>query len=85
MHCKLGTTAFVRASIFGGGAAGDTVWVVGVVAFTDGVWSGAVGVPLCIYVMCYDFPYSVLLVNTLTYFSDPFGSLLSQRTFSHHI
>ena len=51
MHCKLGTTAFVRASIFGGGAAGDTVWVVGVVAFTDGVWSGAVGVPLCIYVM----------------------------------
>ena len=34
---------------------------------------------------CYDFPHFVLLVNTLTYFSYPSGSLLSQWTFSHHI
>ena len=34
---------------------------------------------------CYNFPYFVLLVNILTYFSDPSGSLLSQRTFSHLI
>ena len=31
------------------------------------------------------FSYFVLLVNTLTYFSYPSGSLLSQWTFSHHI
>ena len=29
--------------------------------------------------------YSVLLVSTLIYFSNPSGSLLSQWTFSHHI
>ena len=35
--------------------------------------------------LCYDFPYFVLLVNTLTYYSYPSRSLLSQWTFSHHI
>ena len=31
------------------------------------------------------FSFRVPLVNTLTHFSDPSGSLLSQQTFSHHI
>ena len=38
MHCELGAAAFVGASMFGGGATGDTVWVIGVVAFAGVVW-----------------------------------------------
>lgn len=49
MRCELGATAFVGATVSGGGATGDTVWVIGVVAFADGVWSGTVGALLCIY------------------------------------
>ena len=37
--------------MFGGGATGDTVWVIGVVASAGGVWSGAVRALLCIYAM----------------------------------
>ena len=51
MHCELGAVAFVGASMFGGGATGDTVWVIAVVAFAGGVWSGAVRALLCIYAM----------------------------------
>ena len=51
MHCELGAAAFVRACVFGGGATGNTVWVIGVVTFTDGEWSGAVGALFCIYTM----------------------------------
>ena len=75
MCCELGATAFVGASVSGGGATGDTVWVIGVVAFADGVWSGAVGALLCIYaVLAYVTVFLTLIASNgfLSVFDDDY-------------
>ena len=51
MLCELGAAALVRAGVFGGGAAGDTVGVIGVVTFSGGMRSGTVGALLCIFAL----------------------------------
>ena len=54
MLCELGAAALVGAGVFGGGAAGDTVGVVGVVTLGGGMGSGAVGAPFCIFTLFVD-------------------------------
>ena len=71
MHCELRAVAFVEASMFRGGAAGDTMWVIEVVAFAGGVWSGTVRVPLCIYTVLIYMTVFLTLVA-----SDEFLSIL---------
>ena len=54
MLCELGAAALVGAGMFGGGAAGDAVGVVGVVTLGGGMGSGAVGAPFCIFALFAD-------------------------------
>ena len=54
MLCELGAAALVGAGVFGGGAAGDAVGVVGVVTLGGGMGSGAVGAPFCIFTLFAD-------------------------------
>ena len=51
MLCELGAAALVRAGMFGGGATGEAVGVIGVVTFGGGMRSGAVGALLCIFAL----------------------------------
>ena len=51
MLSELGTAALIGAGVLGGGSAGDTVGVVGIVTLVGGMWSGAVSTVLCIFAL----------------------------------
>lgn len=51
MLSELGTAALIGAGVLGGGSAGDTVGVIGIVTLVGGMWSGTVSTALCFFTL----------------------------------